>query len=464
MTHRGSSKRRSFPLSLWERVGVRALLVLAVGLLGLPSQPAAADDGFRVLSESQTIQFQRNIQFTIELEAPADVKSILFRYRIGSRPITNVGYPTFDAGSKVKAEFSLPSGGASYMPPGTDIRYSYLVEDARGQTFETEPRTFLYQDTRFKWETLSKGLITVHYHNLFPITAERVADTLTSTNQRMGDVLGVRVDSPTKAVLYNTVEEMNGALPPQSETLRRQLVTEGQAYAEYDLVLLLGSRPDTVAHEFTHLLVHKAADNAFAPIPGWLNEGLAVYAQSEAREYEQALSQAIRRDRLLLLRGMAGRPGGAEETILFYGQSFSTVRYLIKTYGEEKMRAFLTAFKEGIGIEPAMRKVYGLGLGQLEADWRQSVGAKPLPIGSQDEPERAAPEAVPTLVPFGSAPQPPAAGPTAQPAGREPPGAAPPEEGRGVPWLLILLPAVLAVVVVGGLVAVIAVALARRET
>lgn len=439
-------------------------LLLAVGLLGLPPRPVAADGGFRVLNESQTIQFQRNIQFTIELEAPADVKSILFRYRIGSRQVTNVGYPTFDPGSTVKAEFSLPSGGASYMPPGTEIRYSYLVEDTRGQTFETEPRTFLYQDTRFKWETLSKGLIAVHYHNLFPITAERVADTLTSTNQRMGDVLGVRVDSPTKAILYNTVEEMNGALPPQSEALRRQLVTEGQAYAEYDLVLLLGSNVDTVAHEFTHLLVHQAAENAFVPIPAWLNEGLAVYAQKEAREYEQALSQGIRRDRLLLLRGMAGRPGGAEDTILFYGQSFSTVRYLVQTYGEEKMRAFLTAFKEGSGIEPAMRKVYGFGLGQLEADWRKSVGAKPLPIGSQDEPERAAPEAVPTLVPFGSAPQPPAAGPTPQPAGREPPGAAPPAaaEGRGVPWLLILLPAVFVVVVVGGVVAVIAVAIARR--
>jgi hypothetical protein len=187
-----------------------------------------------------------------------------------------------------------------------------------------------------------------------------------------------------------------------------------------------------------------------------------VYAQSSPGEYELALRDAIRRDRLLLLRGMAGQPGRPEETIIFYGQSFSIVRYLIKTYGEEKMRSFLSAFKVGIGTEPTLKNVYGVGLGQLEADWRQSVGARPLPSGSQDEPERAAPEAVPTLVPFGAAPPPPVAA-TPAPAGREPAAAAPSrEEGSGVPGLLILLPAVFAVVVIGGLVAVIAVALARR--
>ncbi len=71
-------------------------------------------------------------------------------------------------------------------------------------------------------------------------------------------------------------------------------------------------------------------------------------------------------------------PGVPRETLLFYGQARSVVKYLINTYGESKVPELFAAFKQGLQIDEALKKVYGFDQDGLDNAWRKSLGVPPL--------------------------------------------------------------------------------------
>jgi hypothetical protein len=69
------------------------------------------------------------------------------------------------------------------------------------------------------------------------------------------------------------------------------------------------------------------------------------------------------------------------------------VDFLIQKWGPAKMRLLLTALRDGKPIDAALDEVYGFNVDGLDAAWRKSVGAQPLP------PEQLQPTLTPTFVP-----------------------------------------------------------------
>ncbi len=50
--------------------------------------------------------------------------------------------------------------------------------------------------------------------------------------------------------------------------------------------------------------------------------------------------------------------------------------YLIDTYGWEKMRQLLAVFQEGSTYDDALVRVYGVDMGELDEEWRASLGVE----------------------------------------------------------------------------------------
>jgi len=240
-------------------------------------------------------------------------------------------------------------------------------------------------------------------------------------------------------MLYNTASEITGAQRPETSVTRQAaIIRVGVAYAGEDLVQVLGTgslgAQDTAKHEIAHLFVHWTAGNN---VPAWLNEGLAVWSQNDpGREYLGSLERAIRNDDLLLVRGMDSFPGKPDETILAYGQSYSLVKYLIDTYGGEKLRQVFESIRDGNGASQGIQRVYGLTLDELDAAWRKHVGAK----------SRTYDQAVPTPVTIGNFT------PIDAPVQGQTGSAVPAPAGAGLPPFMLALAAVLAglLVLVGG--------------
>ncbi len=66
-------------------------------------------------------------------------------------------------------------------------------------------------------------------------------DAIRQTLEIVGPVLGADTTEPIRVTMYNNIKEMLEALPPGSSTIRRELITEGQAFTSVGTLLVLGS-------------------------------------------------------------------------------------------------------------------------------------------------------------------------------------------------------------------------------
>ena len=392
---------------------VKALAVLLAAAVLLLSVATTYADGetIEVRSSSITSEFPEGVRIKVEAAGANEIVSVAARLRIGQRTNEAYGYlcqvigPTepgewrceeLEPGRVVNSElFWYTNTAARYIPPGTIVAYSFEIEDSEGTRLETERQEFIYHDVRYTWQEVSRGSVTVAYHGPVKTRAELILDTIMETLGKMEPLLGAEPGVPIRVTMYNNVKEMLDALVPGSATIKRELITMGQAWSEEGVLLVMGGSEakGTASHEVTHIVVHRAAQSIFRPIPLWLNEGLAEYGNVEPGfGYDIALDFAVATGRLLPIIHMDTMPGKPEDAIIFYGQSRSIVRLMVERFEPDKMRKLMAALKSGKSIDNAIPEVYDLSLVELDNLWRESIGAAPYVPPESDR-------AVPTPVP-----------------------------------------------------------------
>ncbi|GIW06715.1 MAG: hypothetical protein KatS3mg060_1520 [Dehalococcoidia bacterium] len=375
--------------------------VLVTASLLVPSVGhVAAADGITVLDDTAQTEWPDSITFTLKATAAAEITRIRIEYWYTSNTRAG-GNPTFTPGKEVTAEFKLRTRGSQDVPPGALITYRYTIEDAAGTTLRTEPKQYRFIDTRSRWQTLQDGLITVLYTDRTQARAQSVLQSAVRTVNALRDQAGVQLSEPLTIVAYATTADLDSAYPPRSQSSRG--TRAGVSVSGFNVVLITtdGDAVGTTAHEVTHAVVEDtigpAASGGF---PMWLNEGLATYFQpSQGSEWSQYLQQAIRVDRVMPLRFLKAYPGREEEWLLVYAEGVSMVKYLLTTYGAQKMGDLLRAYRDGDTDERTFERVYGKSLIDLENEWRASIGVKPLDSTTASPPSNQ-PQARPTLPPM----------------------------------------------------------------
>lgn len=372
-------------LALWA--------MASLGLLPRPAILLAESDAIRLVSSSVTSEFPEGMRFEALIEGEEEITTVAVRFRVGQETRGVYEYLEFEPGETVAAElFWRTNTSVRYIPPGTIIAYNFEIEDSAGNRLDTDRQEFIYVDARFQWEEVEEGPVAVAYHGPVKTRAEIVLDAIIQTMDHMGPLLGADTTIPIRVTMYNNVKEMLPALPPGSTTIRRELITEGQAFTNLGTLLVLGGgrgATGTASHEVTHILTHRAGDSILRNIPSWLDEGLAEYGNIDPGfSYEVALEFALATDRLLPITSMPTLPGDPEDVIIFYGQAQSIVRFMVAGYGPEKIRDLMAVIKTGSNIDDAIEDVYGMTRIELENQWRDTIGAEDyLP----PERERSAP-------------------------------------------------------------------------
>ena len=356
-----------------------ALLVLVLVLLTMVSPLVRAQEGITVTTNTYEYSFAEQIVFRLMAESSSEINAITLMYRVGVEPVTNRAYPEFSPAKQVKAEYiwQLQRGE---IPPGSDVEYYWQIEDAAGNALKTEPITFTYMDDRFTWQSLNEGKAVLYWYDADQAFGQSLLSSAVESLARLEENVGVELEKPVKIIVYQSKADMQEALISQGATFEEQIITLGTVVAP-DTVLLLGTHQDvdrTIAHELTHVVVGLATDNPYAEIPAWLNEGLAMYNEGELREDNaKSLEKGIRENRLISVRSLTSATGNPVEVNLFYGEVYSVVDFLLKSYGKEKMSELLKVFKEGALADDALMKVYGFDQDELDAQWRESIGVPP---------------------------------------------------------------------------------------
>ncbi|HEY0193154.1 MAG TPA: tetratricopeptide repeat protein, partial [Kofleriaceae bacterium] len=200
----------------------------------------------------------------------------------------------------------------------------------------------------------------------------------------VGEDLGMQPADPIRVELLGAPSDL-AKLSPLTET---DIETTGTiALSKYNKLMVVSPRAtifgypwmDTLAHEYTHLVVSRVAHDT---VPVWLQEGLARLEQTRWRHppelqlsaTEQALlAAALRKGRLITFDemhpSMAKLPS-QEAAALAYAEVYTLVGWMQGKIGYKGIRDALIAQRDGKSARRAVAEALGMTWPAVEKEWR----------------------------------------------------------------------------------------------
>jgi hypothetical protein len=319
-------------------------------------------------------------------------------------------FPQFTPAAELQVEWTWEMRQSGSLAPGASLWWRWQVQDANGARFTSPKESMLWLDSLHAWQVISGENINLHYYEGEQPFGQALHEAAAQALVRLSQDVGLLPIQPIDIYIYATTNDLRDAI------LYEPAWIGGQAFPENNIVII-GVTTDqldwgkrTEAHELTHVLVGHLTFTCLGFIPTWLNEGLAVYGEGGPEAVEVAqFDQAKTANQLFALRSLTG--GFSEESDranLSYTEAYSVVNFLIKTYQREKMSALLAELQNGATADQALLSIYGFDTDGLEDAWRDAIGAAPR-LGTSNPTPVPTATLVPTFVPIGAAPVPPAA-------------------------------------------------------
>jgi hypothetical protein len=358
-----------------------ALITSALLLLLNPSLVAAEDD-IAVIASDVDIDFPSQAVFTLEAESSVDIVDVRLYYQVNKMNYAEViseGWADFTPASKIEANWVWDMRNAS-LPPGAEVTYWWMIEDAAGNSFETSPEIMHFDDDHHLWQSLTStvpqgGELSLFWYEGGDSFAQELMDACQEGLVRLTQDIGTYPERPIKIYVYASTSDLQGAM------IFPQEWSGGVAFTAFSTIAI-GFPPSeldwgkrALVHELTHLVVHQATFSPYGQLPIWLDEGLAMYNEGELDPvFRSYLEEAILEDELISVRSLCS-PFSAEteKARLSYAQSYSLVEYLLDNYGQDRMLDLLTLFKQGSTYDEALTEVYGFDIDGLDSRWQATL-------------------------------------------------------------------------------------------
>jgi len=360
-----------------------ALITSALLLLLSPSLVAAGDD-ITVIASGVEIDFPNQAEFTLEAESYVDIVDVRLYYQVDMMNYAEVvseGWAEFTPANKIEANWVWDMRNSS-LPPGAEVTYWWMIENADGNRFETSPEIMHFDDHHYFWQSWTStvpqgGELTLFWYEGGDSFARELMDTCKEGLARLTQDIGTYPERPIKIYIYASANDLQGAM------IFPQEWTGGVAFTGFSTIAI-GISPAqldwgkrALVHELTHLVVHQATFSPYGQLPLWLDEGLAMYNEGELEPvFRSSLEEAILEDELISVRSLCS-PFSAEteKALLSYAQSYSLVEYLLDNYGQDSMLDLLTILKQGSTYDEALIEVYDFDIDGLDARWRGTLAS-----------------------------------------------------------------------------------------
>jgi hypothetical protein len=365
---------------------------------------SAAQAGSVTVEQNGTgADFPTSLTFSGTFSSDSPIKDITLEYGTTQETCGSVlaeAKPQFTPGNKASVSWTWDMRQSGSLPPGATVWWQWVIEDATGVT-RTPRQTVTWLDSTHHWQTISGENANLHWYNGSQSFGTQMHNAAVSALQRMAQDTGLTAEAPVDIYVYGSYTDLGDAI------LYEPGWTGGEAFPE-DNIVIIGISPDNadwgrtaIAHELTHVLVGHLTFSCLTSVPTWVNEGLAVYSEGPLDpDSKKQFDQAVADDTLLSVRSLSGAfsevPGRA---YLSYSESYSLVKYLVETYGRQKMTDLLLQLKNGVPIDDALTTVYGFNVEGLEDTWRAAIGARPRQVAANPTPSPT-PTMVPTIIPF----------------------------------------------------------------
>jgi hypothetical protein len=347
-----------------------ALSMLLVGAASVVRAQSTID----VTNSTAESSFPNGITFTLDVTTGGSASDIRLVYQVAPDGVRVTNVPQCTSGASVHCTFIFANSRGYPLIPGAEVTYFWRI-DAQ----ESPPQTVTYEDSRFDWQTITEGNVTIWWYSGGEAEARAVLEAGRDSLARNSALLKTQVSFPVKIFYYASAQAMQPAILADNP---QGVITLGEAVYSDTVMVAADAVPQDVArHEVAHIVVRQAVRGPYEEnVPLWLHEGTAVLAMSQPLEGQrQAIESGIRSGQVISVRSMSSASSGAlgDRVFLFYGEAWTLVKFLVDTYGADTFAQLFAALKQGATTAQALQQVYGFDQDGFENVWRASVGLPP---------------------------------------------------------------------------------------
>ncbi len=262
------------------------------------------------------------------------------------------------------------------FPAFANITYWWEFQDSQDQTQTTHAVTFLYEDNRFRWQTVEQDNVILYWVSGDKDTMLNGLDIARAALMDIQNTLQTPPVGTVRIYIYPSLADLQSAL-----RLTGRNWIGGMAYPDIGVVLMaIPPSPNAILHmnryiphELTHKVLYDATQaQGYDNLPTWLVEGLASYFEnSPDPTYALALENAAAQGQFMPLESLCYPfPDDHQLAILAYAQSQSLIRYLQSTYGWSRVRLLIDRYADGLSCSAGVRQVLDMELSALDREWR----------------------------------------------------------------------------------------------
>lgn len=369
-----------------KAAGVTTALLITLALVA-PAQVAAASVTFG--TPTGTSKFGTGITFTqpysggsfataeIAISLPSDAGPSI-------TPLKNPGSDSLT--------YQLDTSGGGLIP-FTPITAHFQVVLADGSVIVGPDIRVVYADDRFSWQSVTAGLVTIHWFQGSDSFAQQLANYGQNGIAKSAKFLGTSETKPVDFYVYpsqaafaaglSVPETIGGQADPDTRTCFALIAPTNLAYGS-----------SVVPHELTHIVFGDIVTNPYHSPPRWLNEGLAVYlSEGYGSDNRQLVTQAAHGGTLAPLAALAGYFALDQNRIyLSYAEAVSAVDFMVRKYGQAAIQKLLKTYAANATDDEAFQAAFGLNVAAFDKAWMADNGvAAPTQYGPQPAPTGALP-------------------------------------------------------------------------
>ena len=280
-----------------------------------------------------------------------------------------------------------------------DGRYDAAVEELTASGVSDKPGSWLRlaKQTRAIVEKHERAE-SAHFIFLYPSGKDAVLvtwalDALEAQRAALEKDLGYAPTEKIRVEIVGDASELSRVSTLSKEAIR---TTGTIAICKFNKLMVTSPKAivhgydwlDTLAHEYTHLVVSKKSRNT---VPIWMHEGLAKYLESRWRgpaggamtPFTLALlGSRVRKNTLVPFEkmhpSMALLPT-AEDAATAFAEVFFAIQLIHSENGVDALERMLSAMAQGVGDKAAVERVTKKKWAEFERGWTAYLKRQPFP-------------------------------------------------------------------------------------
>lgn len=362
-----------------------ALTLICIGFLmpGAGTVDAQTPETIEVVSTA-TYVYGNRLEFNISGTPPETIIDAALTIFVSGLEEFTESVPVSSINTELSVRHTIEVEALN-LPPAATVTYYWHFVGGSGTQYRSRLEALQYSDNSapWMWDTVQQDHLIIWHSPEQQAVAEEALIAGTNTIRQVSQLLGVSLQENVTIIIYPELASLTSSLRLHNLRVQDWVAAYAIPTQRVALIALDGS-PDSsdsylndLSHELTHLLVAIAAGEQANNVPGWLNEGLALYsmpAQDEA--LNQVLSNSLREEQLIPLETLCASTFTTlphHSAALAYAQSGAMIQFIIERYGSESIRQLITAYISGNTCENGVRQALGISLQTLDNEWESSL-------------------------------------------------------------------------------------------